>query len=66
MTLRINEPLFYGKPEYLGEDPLGRSVFGDPTFVGIGLLDGKYVLTDGWGYIEIKRCPVCDRNLTEE
>lgn len=27
--------------------------------------NGKYVLMDGWGYIEINHCPVCGRKLEE-
>lgn len=47
MTLGINEPLFYKRAEYLGEDPFGREVFRETGFVGIDFLKGKYVLTDG-------------------
>lgn len=69
MKIRVNEPLFYGTPEYFGIDPFGIHRFskqGRP--VGIDLLSptGKPVLTDGGGYIEINYCPVCGRSLTEE
>lgn len=65
MTLGINDPLFYKRPKYIGEDPFGRPRTIESGIVGIDLMDGKYVLTDGWGYIEINHCPVCGRRLKD-
>lgn len=69
MKIRANEPLFYGEPEYFGVDPFGMRRYskqGRPIGIDLLGLNGKPVLTDGGGYIEINYCPICGRNLTEE
>ncbi len=67
MAIGVNQPLFYGKPEYFGVDPFGvhrYSSQGRP--IGIDFPRQGCVLTDGSGFIEINFCHMCGRNLTEE